>query len=184
MKEKFEDFELIYASLLKDGGIRMKHILKINNDNVIDYIYGNEDITIEPHQDFVENFDALKPTVAKIFGFDSFKTALLSNEFETSNSQCEIIDAHYQEVLNRIKVKGVKLVKWCSEHDNRVVIEAEYNAGNDCILKLNTKEIHLSLSVVGTEDDIESACEQLSLEAFKYRYEGKREQLEAIEIGI
>ena len=177
MDAKIEQFTLVSASLLKNGGVRMRHILEIPNDGVIDYIYGNEDITIEPDEDFSSNFDALKPVIARIYKFDSFKSILSSDEFGASKKQFEIAKKRYQDILDTIEIKGIKLIKWNTKDDKRFIIEAEYSNNYGHILKLNKKEIHLS-SIVGIEKEIEKACEIISLEAFKYRYEGKRKQLE------
>lgn len=177
-KVKFEHFTLHSVRLLKDGGVSMRHEIQVPGDGIIDHIYGSEDLTIEPSEDFSKHFKDLKPTVAKVYKFDSYQTIVNSTQFKGTKDQKEQFDKQMEHILSKITIKSVSFKNWDSEDNKLVSIDAEFQDDYGHQLPIKTKDILLSKIQIGTEGDVQTACEQIIEEAFKYRYEGKRAELE------
>ena len=177
-KISFEDFTLHSVKLLKNGGVAMRHDIEVASDGMVDHIYANEDLTIDPSEDFSQHFEGLKLTVAKIYKFDSYHVIACSKEFKGSEDQKQQFDKHLEHILSKITIKSVSFKNWDSDDNKLVSIDAVFNDDYGHELPLKTKDILLSKIQIGTEGDVQTACENIIEEAYKYRYEGKRQQPE------
>lgn len=173
---KFEHFTLVAASLLRDEGVSIRYILELAEEGEVNNIYSNDDCTMEPSEAMKEAFNELKPTLARVYKFDSFRTIVQSKEFKASKDQSQILEKHYQDLMRKITVKTVTLKNWDTEDNKLVSISGVFEDDYKHELPIKTKDILLSQTKLGTEADIQHACEEIRKEAYKYRFEGKKAQ--------
>lgn len=178
-KPIFENFKLHSVKYLDGGGIKMKHDIAIPEEGgVVDQITGDEDITIEPSDEFKKLFRNLSPSALKVFKWDSFMTVLQNKMFNANGAQKAIAEKYVDEISKSVKVTGVQFGKWDNATTRTMSLTVIFTdeSGLDVVLK--TSSILLSQGYFGVEEEMEKIGQQIIEEAFKYRYEGKRQQLE------
>jgi len=171
---KFENYQLHSIGLIENGGVTMRHQVSIIRNEEMDYIYANEEMTMEPVKEFKDIFEEFKLTVAKVHRYDSFNTIVHSKEFAATDEQKEKTKKHLDFILSKIKIRRINLKNWESDDNKLVSINAEILDDNKHKLNLSTKEILLSSNKIGTEANLEDACNRLIKASFEYRYEGVR----------
>lgn len=176
-KVKIENFTLKSLKVLTGGGLKMVHNLSLPEDDVINNRYSDEESTIEPDDTISNLLAEFKPFLATMFNMDSFNILLKNKMFGANGAQIKQGENLIEETKKQIEIRGIHYVNWHDENRRAIKITGVFTTLSKQKLAINSENFHLSQEVYGFEEDIEKIAKQLIVEAFKYRYEGKKKQL-------
>ncbi len=130
----------------------------------------------EIHPDLQKLFDKLKPIMARIYHLSFFKTIMETPEFEATESQKEIANKAFQDVLNKIQVKGISLSG--KDENAGVVLTGTFTADSNQKMAINSHRMKFSDERYGFEQQLEETISDIESEVYKFLFKNKRAQLE------
>lgn len=130
----------------------------------------------EIHPDLQNLFDKLNPIMARVYHLSFFKTIMKTPEFKATESQKEIADAAFQEVLKKINVTGFSMSG--KEENTGVVLTGTFTADSNQKMAINSHRMKFSEDRYGFEAEMETIISNIESEVYKFLFKNKRAQLE------
>lgn len=128
-----------------------------------------------PHPDLTTKLQALKPHVAKVYGFAFIRELVSSEDFKATDAQLNYSEKFYQTLVEKIRVTGIALSG--KEDAKGCIITAVMKSQTNSSMAINTHRISFKSTTYGFEDDLKVICDDIENEVFRYLFEGKQAQL-------
>ena len=171
-----QNFSLTKVKLDKDDGIDIHYSV---SEVVGQEHYSNEfhvKSSKQVHPDLKEHFNVLRASMARVIHFSSFRTMSVTKEFNADKDQLELVQNHFEELLNKIEIRGISL---SGNDDNvAVIMTALLEVGNGQKTVINTPRIKFNTETYGFEIQLEEVIQEIEKECYAFLFKGKKAQLE------